>query len=362
MDRGRKDHLSRTQYAVLYLNAKAVSAVAKDDPKSVNSTTCNGRTPLQLAVTIRDTQKTSLLLHYGADPNLRDCYGRTALHLAVQVGSADCVKLLLNHGSNPNLADRSGNTALHFATLAHAPEICEVLKEAGASLYQLNGDGYTPFELLPAAYYLLEDDRNLDWIANVLELRRENLPETLAIRAVMRGYHALLRILVHRGCRLKVTDRDGRSVLHAVGMFGKLGMINALRDMADLLAGLDPDRQDRHGWTAIDYFQERTMRHEQEIWGDQAPVTADDEESFKRLIEDLRTRLKLVDEDCDKNLDIDSGFASEFLGRGATQSLRFISSCLLIRGFCRIAFSGFMIATALVFSLTINGRFPSLSM
>ena len=63
----------------------------------------------------------ALLLHRGADKELRDRDGMTALHLAVkasdeeETGTLASVSSLIDFGINIDAADKSGFTALHWA-------------------------------------------------------------------------------------------------------------------------------------------------------------------------------------------------------------------------------------------------------
>ena len=63
----------------------------------------------------------ALLLHRGAEKELRDRDGMTALHLAVkasdeeETGTLASVSSLIDFGINIDAADKSGFTALHWA-------------------------------------------------------------------------------------------------------------------------------------------------------------------------------------------------------------------------------------------------------
>lgn len=70
---------------------------------------------LQLAVVLGLKDTVSLLLKYGADPNVRDTSQKTALHLAAWFGLSQIVKLLLANGADVYAKDEAGATPLDHA-------------------------------------------------------------------------------------------------------------------------------------------------------------------------------------------------------------------------------------------------------
>jgi len=69
----------------------------------------------------------TLLLFYGANPNLQDECGRTTLDMAAlnhhptDLNNIEIITFILQHGANPNLQDKDGKTALYWAVLNHHP-------------------------------------------------------------------------------------------------------------------------------------------------------------------------------------------------------------------------------------------------
>ncbi|MFM2312401.1 MAG: hypothetical protein RLZZ04_1677 [Cyanobacteriota bacterium] len=59
----------------------------------------------------------SLLLKYGADPNVRDSQGRSVLDIAILWCLTDTVKLLLLNGADPNFRAKNGKTPLMKAAI-----------------------------------------------------------------------------------------------------------------------------------------------------------------------------------------------------------------------------------------------------
>jgi uncharacterized protein len=72
-------------------------------------------TPLHSATAGKHTRIVKLLLHLGADPNVREQGGFTPLHAAAQNDDVDTVRLLLLGGADLTLKSEDGKTALDIA-------------------------------------------------------------------------------------------------------------------------------------------------------------------------------------------------------------------------------------------------------
>lgn len=110
-----------------------------------------------------------LLLKYNCNVNIQNKYGCTALHLAIIHSDLEIVKLLLNY-ANLNLQDANGETALHYASKIGALDKCELLlasAEHGCDLNIKNNSDQTALEL--AALHGYEE------IAHLLIINRSHL-------------------------------------------------------------------------------------------------------------------------------------------------------------------------------------------
>lgn len=113
------------------------------------------RSPLNLAVAMRDPKIVKILLDTGANPEgicVSDSsslakqagkrwvngYLRTSLHEAVEVGNIDIAELLLKAGADPNAKDHLGRTPEDVAITGHQPEIAMLLRHAAR--LKVNGE------------------------------------------------------------------------------------------------------------------------------------------------------------------------------------------------------------------------------
>jgi ankyrin repeat protein len=141
---------------------------------------------LHQAVKISSAKCILMLLHGGADINLRDLKGQTPLHVAVKYAySDDMLKFLIDKGADLSPSDQDGNTPLHLAVVENSDMIPVLIK--GSDLNAKNVDGHTPLMLAIAsndkqtAHLLLSyyDLKNLsDQDFNILiEWAQENFSE-----------------------------------------------------------------------------------------------------------------------------------------------------------------------------------------
>ena len=98
---------------------------------SVNNVSTDGSVALNFA---RSKECTELLIHEGADVNLKDHYGETPLHYAVQHASTDCSVSLILAGADVNARCGKGETPLMKAASIGNLQILELLLEKGTDV------------------------------------------------------------------------------------------------------------------------------------------------------------------------------------------------------------------------------------
>ena len=119
-----------------------------------------------------------LLLDHGACPNALDGGGYPALKIAISYRFHAIVKLLLNNGADSNFQHpETQQTLLHEAVLANHSKIISVLILAGAKVDVKNKHGFSPIE-----YAQIQNPHLVDEIKN--EVRYANRLERKPLTAV----------------------------------------------------------------------------------------------------------------------------------------------------------------------------------
>lgn len=125
-----------------------VETLLKEDPAKAHAT--NGRlvaTPLLYASRHGHTKVCEVLLSHEADVHF-NVNGWTALHEAAFGNRKDVANLLLHHGANPNVrVSYSGVTPLMQAARWGFHDMCESLLHAGADAWLRNVDGKMAVDL-----------------------------------------------------------------------------------------------------------------------------------------------------------------------------------------------------------------------
>jgi len=103
-----------------------------------------GNTPLHLSVRRRYTQVAMLLLHAGAEFDLRNCSGDTPLHLASKEGLLAVSQSLCAFGCSVELFNNEGQQPIHLAAKNGHTEVVRCLCLAGGKCEVKNRDGCTP--------------------------------------------------------------------------------------------------------------------------------------------------------------------------------------------------------------------------
>ncbi len=109
-----------------------------------------GQTPLEKALSERDTAKALSLIKAGVDPNIETRYGSLLITYCRWNNDEDPMAyFLLGNGAKPDtLRSATGRTALHVAASYYACEkLCGALLDAGADINAKTLSGETPLML-----------------------------------------------------------------------------------------------------------------------------------------------------------------------------------------------------------------------
>lgn len=182
--------------------------------------------PMHVACWRGDLEMMTMLLGFGADPNILGTGGMVPLHCAAVEGHASLVELLVRQGAYIDATDDDGNTALHLAAVRGRAEVVRKLLACGSSsVNTVNRAGYTPLHeaVLP-------------------------VPRTGTGPSSWQNNHSqVLKYLLQAGADPNCYQRSSETTpLHLSASIGYL-------DGAKLLAswGADANRPDREGFTPL---------------------------------------------------------------------------------------------------------------
>jgi ankyrin repeat protein len=152
----------------------------------------------------------------GAAIDARDAGGRTALLLATHGDHLEAARVLIAAGADVNAKDSISDSPYLFAGAEGRNAILRLTLAAGADLKSVNRYGGTA--LIPAAHHgHVETVRIL--LATAIDIDHVNrLGWTALLEAVILGdggpaHTEIVRLLVEKGAKNKIADRDGTTPL-----------------------------------------------------------------------------------------------------------------------------------------------------
>ena len=95
----------------------------------VDSTDCDGDTPLHVMTRRGDRHAVGLLLEHGADPNAVGDMGETPLHVAVSAGDRTIIEKLIDGGAKSTIVSEFGDTPAQRCPLEDK-ELAKLLAKA----------------------------------------------------------------------------------------------------------------------------------------------------------------------------------------------------------------------------------------
>lgn len=185
---------------VLGLHGKDLKNALIEDPGAIDNEDAMGRTALNWAAARGDDRSVTLLLSYGADPNILDCQYSGPLSYAAEKNHTVCVRLLLEAGAEPDPVISGGKkvgSPLNCASRnASDPVLVKSLLDFGADVDASGVDGRTPLihaartDNVPFALLFLQHNANI----NAMSTDKQ----TPLTTAIVNNSHGVLKLLLSR--------------------------------------------------------------------------------------------------------------------------------------------------------------------
>jgi ankyrin repeat protein len=229
-----------------------IDAIRKNDTPAASSLILSGSVnlndepwPLHRAAHRGRIEIMTMLLDAGADINAVDKSRCTACHIAILNNQFDALKLLVERGANLAVVDSNGDSLLSQAAhnTGNDKRFVILLLDAGAPI-----DGLASYNLMELVKSVAVFNRLVARGVNLTSMRDEYGATLCHHVAANVTREDDLRFLVNvcGNDAVRAVDRNGRTPLHWASSHGNE---LAMRVMVEL--GVEIDRQDNDGWTAL---------------------------------------------------------------------------------------------------------------
>jgi ankyrin repeat protein len=188
----------------------------------------NGAAPLYAAVSNNRADILSLLLDFGADPNLFRSTQQTPLQVAASSGYVDVAKILLGAGAEPNMIGSRPSVPLIEALKIEHLELVELLLDNGASPSERDPSFGTSLHVAAKSCPIEFVELLLRHGANVKAAHQGT--DTPLVGAVRRGSLEICELLLKNGARI-TADADGWTPSHFAAMYGNIEMLKMFYEL-----------------------------------------------------------------------------------------------------------------------------------
>ncbi len=192
---------------------------------------------LQAAIWEGHYQHVSAALANGVDANSLAAYGDPMLVVAASRGHLKIVSLLLNYGADPDLATQNGPALLEAIRYGHSHVAEELLKHSAVFNWR-----YAEQAALYNRLSLLKNFLERGISAN----ERGSNNDTLLISASFGGHTDAVKMLIDAGAEVNANNDNGWTALFAASANGKTEVVKML-----LAAGADASAADNSGDTPL---------------------------------------------------------------------------------------------------------------
>jgi ankyrin repeat protein len=199
----------------------------------VNPPDKSGRTPLQVAMSLDNAQQASAvapaLINAGAKVDAADRRGNTPLHLAAQSGDATLAKLILDKGAKVDATGAGGQTALHVAVAGGKSDVVKLLLAAKGSPEVSDDGGNTPLHLAASQSDTTIAEMLLAAGAKVTTSTKEK--QTPLHAAAAAGNSAMVQLFMRNGGSDVLTKAQSPTPVEVAEKAGKKDVAQLLRQL-----------------------------------------------------------------------------------------------------------------------------------
>ncbi|XP_046566293.1 alpha-latrocrustotoxin-Lt1a-like [Haliotis rubra] len=239
-------HTNIHGYSVLHalclqtnFNESVFKVLLTFDHQFLNIQSNEGSTALHILATNDNAYGMKMLLTRGADHSIQDVGGMTPFHVAA-LWSVDCLQLLLHFEADPHIKDSKRRTVLHHAAKASSTSSLEHLVTSKLDLNSVDEDGWTA--LHSAAEYGRRDNIKL-LLDNGADLYiQDNQGRTALHVGCEEGHCQAVDLLLQTMSNPNVLDERMRSPLHFAARRGSSDNVKLLLDK-----GANPFEKDLKG-------------------------------------------------------------------------------------------------------------------
>jgi len=216
------------------------------DGVDVNSKNDIGRTPLDVAIALKQSPIADLLRQHSGKTR-DELKAAESIVAAIRLGNIEAIKQHLADGADVNATDEVGWTPLHRAVIgSHTDhtETAEFLIASGADVNAKDEEGLTP--LHHAAW---EGHKE---VAELLIAAGADVNATPLYQAAYHGHKEIVELLIAEGADVNAKNKRDKTPLHQAARSGR-------KEIAELLIakGADVNAKDENSLTPLDQAIQR---------------------------------------------------------------------------------------------------------
>jgi ankyrin repeat protein len=165
------------------------------------------------------------LIENKADVNLTDNNNRTPLCIAVKLRNVEIVKLLLDNGADINMADENGDTPLFISVDSFDSDTLQVLIDNGADVNCVKTDGTSPIHRAASLGNLTA----VKILSERCELNARTVKDDSPVLiAALNGHSEIVKYLVANKADVNVANKAGLTPLFHFVSCGDFPMVKYL--------------------------------------------------------------------------------------------------------------------------------------